>query len=157
LTVILDNLPFRLESDVNEVFWMASTSPDSFPTGVASSSGSPSQETTAASPPGGLLLQDNQAFGDYRIIRLLGRGGMGEVYEADDCVNGRRVALKVVNVARNSPVALRRFLREGQLAASLSHPNTVYVFASGEIAGIPYIVTEFVTGGTLADRVEASG
>ena len=105
----------------------------------------------------GPAFRDQQIFGDYRIIRLLGRGGMGEVYEADDVRSGRRVALKVVNLARSSPVALQRFLREGQLAASLSHPNTVYVFGSGEIDGIPFIVTELVTGGTLADRVKDSG
>ena len=124
--------------------------------------GSPPQDGVSTveglqAPARSLLLQENQSFGDYRIVRLLGRGGMGEVYEADDLVNGRRVALKVVNVARSSPVALQRFLREGELAASLSHPNTVYVFASGEIDGIPYIVSELVSGGTLADRVRASG
>ena len=105
----------------------------------------------------GPAFRDQQIFGDYRIVRLLGRGGMGEVYKADDVRSGRRVALKVVNLARSSPVALQRFLREGQLAASLSHPNTVYVFGSGEIDGIPFIVTELVTGGTLANRVKDSG
>jgi hypothetical protein len=102
-------------------------------------------------------LRDGQLFGSYRIVRLLGRGGMGEVYQADDVDSGRRVALKVLSVSFVSDRDRQRFLREGQLAASLSHPHTVYVFGSEDIEGVPVIVMEFVRGGTLSDRVKQVG
>ena len=137
---------------------MTSTPPDGFadpsPTSAATHTdvrpGAPADSSRTP------LLRDNQRFADYTIVRLIGRGGMGEVYEADD-ESGRRVALKVMNVAMSSPVALLRFLREGQLAASVAHPNTVYVFGSGEADGIPFLVSELVSGGTLADRLHTSG
>jgi eukaryotic-like serine/threonine-protein kinase len=71
-----------------------------------------------------------QPFGPYRVDRLLGRGGMGEVYEAEHLEHGRRVALKVLGHRLAGPDDRARFLREGQLAASISHPNTVYIFGS---------------------------
>src|SRR6185503_8650033 len=59
-------------------------------------------------------------FGAYRILRLLGRGGMGAVYEAEDLSSGRRVALKVLGHSLDSPETRKRFLREGRLAASIN-------------------------------------
>jgi uncharacterized RDD family membrane protein YckC len=96
-------------------------------------------------------------FGGYRIIRLLGEGGMGAAYEAEDLENGRRVALKVLRHAPESPTARQRFLREGRLAASVNHPNTVYIFGSEEIEGAPVITMEYVSGGTLSERVKRQG
>ena len=96
-------------------------------------------------------------FGRYRVLRLLGRGGMGAVYEAEDLGNGRRVAMKVLGNALESDEARRRFLREGRLAASLNHPHTVYVFGTEEIEDTPVITMELLPGGTLQDRVKASG
>jgi len=58
-------------------------------------------------------------FGNYRMLRLLGRGGMGAVYEADDLATGRRVALKVLGHSLDSAETRKRFLREGRLAASI--------------------------------------
>jgi hypothetical protein len=101
--------------------------------------------------------QPGETFGHYQIIRLLGQGGMGVVYEADDLESGRRVALKLLSQALDSPEARKRFLREGQLAASINHPNSVYVFGTEEVAGTPVIAMELMTGGTLRDRVIASG
>jgi len=98
-----------------------------------------------------------QAIGPYRIERLLGRGGMGEVYEAEHLEHGRRVALKVLNQRLAGADDLARFLREGRLAASLNHPNTVFVFGSEEISGNPVIAMEFVAGGTLKDVVDRDG
>jgi uncharacterized RDD family membrane protein YckC len=103
------------------------------------------------------LLHPGETFGNYRIVRLLGRGGVGEVYEADDLESGRRLALKVLHSSLSTPTDRSRFLREGQLAASISHPNTVYVFGSDEVAGVPVIAMELVSGGTLNDRVKALG
>ena len=71
--------------------------------------------------------------------------------------NGRRVALKVLSQALDSPEARHRFFREGRLAASINHPNSVYVFGTEELGGIPLISMELVAGGTLEDRVRNCG
>ena len=92
----------------------------------------------AASGAVGPRLEEGQSWGSYRIGRLLGRGGMGEVYEAEHD-SGRRVALKVLRSRLETAEERARFLREGQLAASISHPHTVYIFGSEEIAGMPVI------------------
>ena len=102
-------------------------------------------------------LAPGQPFGPYHIVRLLGRGGMGEVYEAEQLEQGRRVALKVLNQRLTDPHDRARFLREGQLAASINHPNSVYIFGSEEIAGTPVIAMELLAGGTLKDRVREHG
>jgi eukaryotic-like serine/threonine-protein kinase len=107
-------------------------------------------------PSEGLRLAIDQTWGGYRIHGLLGRGGMGEVYEAEHAGSGRRLALKVLR-GRLRPADRARFLREGQLAASISHPHTVYIFGSEEIAGMPVISMELLPGGTLKDRVAADG
>jgi uncharacterized RDD family membrane protein YckC len=96
-------------------------------------------------------------FGSYRLLRLLGRGGMGAVYEAEDTASGRRVALKVLGHSLDSPDTRKRFLREGRLAASINHPNSVYVYGTEEIDGTPVITMELVPGGTLHDRVKTGG
>ncbi len=85
------------------------------------------------------LPQVGERFGPYRILRLLGRGGMGVVYEAEEQETGRRVALKVLGRQFDSPVDRTRFLREGRLAASINHPNSVYVYGTEEIDGTPTI------------------
>ncbi len=101
--------------------------------------------------------QPGEHLGHYRIVRLLGEGGMGAVYDAEDLDSGRRVAVKVLSHKLDSPEARERFLREGRLAASINHPNSVYVFGTEEIGGTPAISMELVAGGTLADRVRERG
>ncbi len=98
-----------------------------------------------------------EPFGHYRILRRLGQGGMGAVFEAEDLDNGRRVALKVLSHALDSPDARQRFFREGRLAASINHPNSVYVFGTEEIGGTPVISMELVPGGTLQERIAERG
>ena len=105
----------------------------------------------------GPRLVAGETWGPYRIGRLLGRGGMGEVYEAEHLDSGRRIALKVLRERFAHPDERARFLREGQLAASVSHPHTVYIFGSEEIGGTPIISMELLAGGTLKDRVAAGG
>ncbi|MCZ6795963.1 MAG: protein kinase, partial [Planctomycetota bacterium] len=83
----------------------------------------------AEAPAGGLPVIGKE-FGGYRIDRELGRGGMGAVYEAEQLESGRRVALKLLNHQLDSPEARARFLREGRLAASINHPNSVYVYGT---------------------------
>jgi hypothetical protein len=82
---------------------------------------------------------------------------MGEVHEAEHVESGRRIALKVLRSRLQDADERARFLREGQLAASISHPHTVYIFGSEEIAGAPVISMELLPGGTLKDRVAAEG
>ena len=81
--------------------------------------------TGDTSLPGAPRLVDGQLWGPYRVIRLLGRGGMGEVYEAEQLETGRRLALKVLRHTLGGADDRARFLREGQLAASISHAHTV--------------------------------
>jgi uncharacterized RDD family membrane protein YckC len=102
-------------------------------------------------------LVPGQLFGPYRIERLLGRGGMGDVYEAEHVEQGRRVALKVLNRRLSGGEDRARFLREGQLAASINHPNSVYIFGSEDIDGTPATTMELLRGGTLKDRVKERG
>ncbi|HXD15856.1 MAG TPA: protein kinase [Vicinamibacterales bacterium] len=102
-------------------------------------------------------LAPGQQLGAYRVERLLGVGGMGEVYEAEHVEHGRRVALKVLSQRLRDPTDRARFLREGQLAASVSHPHVVYIYGSEEIAGLSVIAMELLPGGTLKDRVDHHG
>jgi uncharacterized RDD family membrane protein YckC len=102
-------------------------------------------------------LTAGQNWGPYRIGRLLGRGGMGEVYEAESLDSGRRLALKLLRSRLEKVDDRARFLREGQLAASISHPHSVYIFGSEEIEGMPVISMELLPGGTLKERVAAGG
>lgn len=96
-------------------------------------------------------------FGEYRLLGLLGRGGMGAVYEAEDRATGRRLALKMLGQQLDSPEMRQRFLREGRLAARVNHPNSLYVFGSEEIEGLPVITMEIAGGGTLKDQLKKRG
>ena len=96
-------------------------------------------------------------FGDYRLLGLLGRGGMGAVYEAEQLSTGRRLALKMLGRQIDSPDMRQRFLREGRLAARVNHPNSLYVFGSEEIEGHPVITMEIAGGGTLKDKLKQRG
>ena len=102
-------------------------------------------------------LVSGQVFGPFRIQRLLGQGGMGKVYLAEERDTGRRVALKILNRANLTQTDRKRFLREGRLAASLSHEHVIYVFGTTEVEGTPTIVMELAPGGTLKDRVQIGG
>jgi serine/threonine protein kinase len=96
-------------------------------------------------------------FGGYRLLGLLGSGGMGTVYEAEQLATGRRVALKMLGQQFDSPQMRQRFLREGRLAASVNHPNSLYVFGSEEIEGVPVITMEIAGSGTLKDALKTRG
>lgn len=94
----------------------------------------------------------------YRLIRFLGKGGFGEVWEAEDLSAGRHIALKVLtHIRASSPEVLANFRREGQLAASLNHPRSVYVFGAEELDGHPAIAMELMPGGTLSDQIHLRG
>jgi len=102
------------------------------------------------------------ALGDYRILREIGRGGMGVVYEAEQISLGRRVALKVLPFAAVlDQRQLQRFKNEAQAAALLHHQNIVPIYSVGCERGVHYYAMQFVQGHTLAELItrlrQASG
>ena len=101
------------------------------------------------------LLSGSEIAG-YRIEGILGRGGMGEVYEATQLSLGRTVALKVLRADLGADVAFReRFRREGRIQAGLDHPNIVTVHEAGELPGDAglYLAMRLVRGPTLKDLI----
>jgi eukaryotic-like serine/threonine-protein kinase len=103
-------------------------------------------------PPGTLLA------GRYEVVRLLGWGGMAEVFLASDRLLGRQVAVKVIRDRfADDEKFLARFRREARAAAALNHPNVVAVHDVGIHEGNPFLVTELVDGRTLAEVVRDRG
>jgi serine/threonine protein kinase len=100
------------------------------------------------------LTSELGTLGDFRILREVGRGGMGIVYEADQVSLGRRVALKVLPFAgAMDSHQLRRFRTEAQAAAQLHHTNIVPVYWVGCENGVHYYAMQFIEGRTLADVI----
>ena len=93
-------------------------------------------------------------LGAYRVLRLIGRGGMGVVYEAEDTTLGRKAALKNLqpSVAQN-PAERERFLREARLTASLRDPRVAAIYHVGEACGLPYLAMELLQGESLDARL----
>ena len=89
-------------------------------------------------------------FPGYRMVKLLGKGGMGEVFLAEDEALGRRVAIKTLTP---TPEGRARFLREARSLATLDHPRVVRIYSYGETSESPFFVMEYVEGETLADRL----
>jgi serine/threonine-protein kinase len=102
------------------------------------------------------LPRDTQ-LGRYEIRSLLGEGGMGEVYLAEDRQLGRRVALKILPAELTDNVErLRRFGQEARAASALNHPNILTIHEIGQSDGAHFIATEFIDGETLRARIERS-
>ena len=100
-------------------------------------------------------LAPGSAIGRYTIETLIGEGGMGEVYLAADPRLKRKVAVKVLPAALAADEErLRRFEQEAQAASALNHPNIITIFEIGESDGLNYIVTEYIEGETLSDRMQ---
>jgi tRNA A-37 threonylcarbamoyl transferase component Bud32 len=99
-----------------------------------------------------------QRIGDYELCDVLGQGGIGVVYRATDVVLRRSVAIKMLRPghADNAPMH-ERFLREARAAAALRHDHVVAIHGVSEHAGQPYLVMEYVEGGSLADQLRERG
>ena len=103
-------------------------------------------------------LAAGTTLGKYSIVRLLGAGGMGAVYEATHSEIGKRVAIKILSPAIAAvPGARARFLREAQLTSRVRHPHIVDVTDMGSDGGQTYLVMEFLHGEDLAQRLERLG
>lgn len=98
------------------------------------------------------------SLGNYVLQDKIGAGGMGLVYKAQHRRMKRIVAIKVLSpAARKKPSVVKRFLREAEAAAKLSHPNIVAAFDADEINGVPFLAMEFIEGTDLAEFVRKSG
>lgn len=102
-------------------------------------------------------LSDIKQLGDYDLVRLLGRGGMGAVYLARHRTLGREAAIKVLNLGSLAdPIQLTRFKSEAIIAAKLQHPNIVRLLEVGESEQGPFLVFEFVAGCTLQEHINST-
>jgi formylglycine-generating enzyme required for sulfatase activity len=116
-------------------------------------SGKAPQPVASASAP-----SSSAQFGEYRLLSKLGQGGMGVVWKAEHQRMKRLVAIKMLPPATmKSPDVIRRFYREVQAAAQLSHPNIVTAHDAGECRGVHYLVMEYVEGQDLARTVKQHG
>nr|MDQ3817686.1 serine/threonine protein kinase [Acidobacteriota bacterium] len=117
-------------------------------------------ETPALEAIAGSISQDKasaligQTLSHYKVIELIGAGGMGEVYLARDKRLGRKVALKLLpDYFTNDEERLRRFQREARTASALNHPNILTVYEIGKVGASHFIAAEFIDGVTLRERI----
>src|ERR1051326_5101699 len=97
-------------------------------------------------------LQTGDALNGYQIVSLIGEGGMGEVYLADDTALGRRVAIKLLKVGLGTSSIIHHFHEEERILAGLTHPNIAQLFGGSVTKnGLPYFVMEYVDGSRLDD------
>jgi serine/threonine protein kinase len=98
-----------------------------------------------------MKLEPGATLGPYRVAALLARGGIGEVYRAEDTRLSRAVAIKVLSDEIAGESDRRRFQQEARTASALNHPHILTVHDVGDVGGRQYLVMEFVDGGTLRD------
>ncbi|HKC85877.1 MAG TPA: serine/threonine-protein kinase, partial [Blastocatellia bacterium] len=101
-----------------------------------------------------MAIATGTRFDRYQIISLIGSGGMGEIYLAQDARLNRKVAIKLLPERyTQDPERLRRFEQEAQAASALNHPNIITIFEIGEAEGRHFIATEYIEGATLRRRM----
>jgi Tol biopolymer transport system component/predicted Ser/Thr protein kinase len=99
-------------------------------------------------------LSPGHCISHYQVLSLLGAGGMGEVYLAEDTVLGRKVALKLLPKGfTDNPERVGRFELEARAASALNHPNIITIYEMGRAGGVYFIATEFIDGETLRDQM----
>jgi hypothetical protein len=105
-----------------------------------------------------IILKAGETLGGYRVLGVIGVGGMAIVYKAEQISLGRPVALKVLSAKLSHDEAFReRFRREGKNVAALDHPHIVSVYDSGEVDGQLFLAMRLVQGATLAERIRDGG
>jgi hypothetical protein len=114
--------------------------------------------SAATSPfPGPASRPLPEDFGRYRILKVLGQGGMGIVYQAHDTQLDRQVALKVMRFGTDDPQQVERFFREARIAAAFTHPNLCPVYDAGQRQGIHYLTMPLLGGESLAAHLRREG
>ncbi|TDI37347.1 MAG: serine/threonine protein kinase [Acidobacteria bacterium] len=102
-----------------------------------------------------MSLTPGTRLGPYEIVSLIGKGGMGEVYKANDPRLDRTVAIKVLlEHLAASPERRQRFEREAKAISQLNHPHVCTLYDIGQHEGIDFLVMEYIEGETLADRLK---
>src|SRR5437764_5783445 len=95
-----------------------------------------------------------ETLSHYRVERLIGAGGMGEVYLAEDTALHRKAALKLLPARfTRDEERVKRFKREARAASALNHPNIITIYEIGEADSVHYIATEFIEGETIRQRI----
>src|SRR3954447_1569519 len=107
-------------------------------------------------------MDTQRSIGRYHLIRRLGSGSMGDVYEAHDPKIDRRIAIKILRRDLTEQSAgqgrwTERFLQEARAAGRLLHPNIITLYDYGDDSGIPFLAMEFVEGETLAMLLKRNG
>src|SRR5690348_18251278 len=100
-----------------------------------------------------MAIATGTRLGQYEVQDMLGQGAMGVVYRADHSELERTGAVKVMQAITPDPGTVARFRHEAQAIARLRHPNIVDVYDFGEFQGTPYMIVEYVPGGSLAARM----
>jgi hypothetical protein len=148
---------------------IAPAAPTAAPTARRTPSSAPQAKTPRSTPSGGLHPSSDSIGGGrfvpgqiiaerYRVVALAGRGGMGEVYRAEDLRLSQVVAIKFLpETLSQDPTALARFHSEVRIARQVSHPNICRVFDIGDVDGVPFLSMEYVDGEDLASVVRRIG
>jgi serine/threonine protein kinase len=151
--------PVTNTDDMATIDFATASSP--LPPRPPSSSRNPSSRTSGAAEfliSEGRFLPGRLIAGRYRIIALLGKGGMGEVYRADDLTLGQAVALKFLpDTAASDEGLLERFRGEVRIARRVSHPNVCRVYDVGEVDGQTFFTMEYIDGEDLASLLRRIG
>ena len=103
-----------------------------------------------------LVLTSGKTIGPYKILSLIGSGGMGEVYRASDTRIGREVAVKILPHFSQDPDRMWRFEQEARAAGMLNHPNVVAIYDTGTNNGSPYLVSELLQGEVLQQKLKGN-
>src|SRR5262249_52432632 len=116
----------------------------------------PKPEFAFLSPP--QAADEIGRLGHYRVLKLLGSGGMGMVFQAEDCTLKRQVALKAMKPAMAADEGNKqRFLREAQRTAAIEHDHIVTIYQVGEENDVPYLARKLLQGQSLEDRLKQEG